>query len=33
MNEKPLVFGPCSPKQQIIMEDDKTDILLIGGGE
>lgn len=33
MSEKPIVFGPCSKKQQIIMSDDTTDVLLIGGGE
>lgn len=32
VEDKPLVFAPCSRKQQIIMEDDSTDILLIGGG-
>lgn len=26
------VFGPCSLKQQLILQDDETDILLCGGG-
>lgn len=32
MSEKPLVFGPASPKQKMVMEDNFTDILLTGGG-
>lgn len=27
-----LVFGPCSEKQRLILQDDSTDILLCGGG-
>lgn len=27
------VFGPCSPKQKMVMEDNTTDILLVGGGK
>lgn len=27
-----LVFGPCSEKQRLILNDDETDILLCGGG-
>ena len=33
MQESQKIFGPCSRKQQIIMADDTTDVLLIGGGE
>lgn len=33
MSEKPLIFGPASPKQQMVMEDNFTDILLTGGGK
>ena len=33
MADKPLVFGPCSPKQKMVMEDNTTDILLVGGGK
>ena len=25
-------FGPCSEKQRLVLLDDKTDILLTGGG-
>lgn len=27
-----IVYGPCSEKQRIILEDDTTDFLLCGGG-
>ena len=30
-NAKP-VFAPCSEKQRLVLQDDSTDILLIGGG-
>jgi predicted phage terminase large subunit-like protein len=30
--EKPIVLGPCSPKQRLVLQDHSTDILLIGGG-
>ena len=30
--EDELVFGPCSEKQRLILQDDETDILLCGGG-
>lgn len=32
MNEERPVFGPCSEKQRMILLDNKTDILLCGGG-
>ena len=27
-----LVFGPCSVKQQIVLNDFDTDLLVVGGG-
>lgn len=32
MSDEQLVFAPCSLKQQLILLDDSTDILLCGGG-
>jgi hypothetical protein len=26
------VFAPCSEKQRLVLQDNETDILLIGGG-
>ena len=30
-DSKPIVLGPCSEKQRLILLDDTTDILLCGG--
>lgn len=30
--DKRAVIGPCSLKQQMVLQDDQTDLLLIGGG-
>ena len=27
-----VVFGPCSEKQRLVLQDDTTDLLLVGGG-
>jgi predicted phage terminase large subunit-like protein len=32
MSDEQLVFGPCSLKQKLILQDDTTDLLLCGGG-
>jgi predicted phage terminase large subunit-like protein len=31
-DEKPIVLGPCSEKQRLVLQDSTTDVLLIGGG-
>jgi hypothetical protein len=33
MSDDRLIFAPCSLKQQMILLDDDTDILLCGGGK
>jgi predicted phage terminase large subunit-like protein len=32
MKEKPKVYGPCSEKQRMVLQDNTTDILITGGG-
>lgn len=32
MKEEKPHFGPCSEKQRLVLMDEETDILLIGGG-
>ena len=31
MQEK-KIFGPCSEKQRMVLQDNTTDVLLVGGG-
>lgn len=31
-DEKPIVLGPCSEKQRMVLQDEVTDMLLVGGG-
>jgi hypothetical protein len=30
---KPLVFAPASEKQKLVLMDNQTDVLLVGGGD
>ncbi len=31
-DEEQIVIGPASLKQQMVLQDDQSDILLVGGG-